>query len=165
MKAIVYESNSGFTQKYAKMLSEKTGLSYYSTKEAKKQLKKGDEVFFMGWIFGSKIMGFKKANKKYKLLGCAAVGISEASNKYKNELIKNNKIETINFFYLRGGFDLSKLKGAKANLVKVLIKTLERDTQVKGCKKEDRELLRIFKNGANFVDERNLAPILKFVNN
>ncbi len=40
MKAIVYESNTGFTQKYAFMLSEKTGLPAYLLENAKSELHK-----------------------------------------------------------------------------------------------------------------------------
>ena len=48
MKAIDYESNTGFTQKYAFMLSEKTGLPAYLLENAKSELHKGDEIFFLG---------------------------------------------------------------------------------------------------------------------
>jgi len=38
IKAIVYESNTGFTQKYAELLAEKTGLPVYSHKNLKHKL-------------------------------------------------------------------------------------------------------------------------------
>ena len=47
MKAIVYTSNTGYTARYAKMLSEKTNLPFLTFAEAKDHLSKGDEIIFM----------------------------------------------------------------------------------------------------------------------
>lgn len=37
MKAVIYQSNAGSTQRYAEMLAEKLGVPSYSLKEAKKK--------------------------------------------------------------------------------------------------------------------------------
>lgn len=165
MNIIVYESNSGFTKQYAEMLANKCNSQALSLKQAKKQLKKGSNVFFLGWVFGTRIMGYKKANKRFKLVGAAAVGITNPNSGYKNELIEKNEIKLSNFYYLRGGMDRTKLKGIKAKLINILAKSIARDVAIKQAKKEDRELLRIIENGANFVDENNLTSIIKIVNN
>ena len=41
MDAIVYVSNTGFTAKYAKLLTLETDIPNYTLEEAKKNLKKG----------------------------------------------------------------------------------------------------------------------------
>lgn len=43
MKAIVYTSQTGHTQRYAQMLAERTGVPAYSLKEAGKSLRRGEE--------------------------------------------------------------------------------------------------------------------------
>lgn len=63
MITIVYESNSGFTKQYAELIANKCNLKALSLKQAKKELKKNSDVFFLGWIFGSRIMGYKKRTK------------------------------------------------------------------------------------------------------
>ena len=57
MKAIIYTSNTGFTRKYAQMLSEKLSLPAYNAGlgEDKKSLSKSDDVIYMGWISANKI--------------------------------------------------------------------------------------------------------------
>lgn len=62
MKAIIYTSNTGFTRKYAQMLSEKLSLPAYNAGlgEDKKSLSKSDDVIYMGWISANKIEGLKK---------------------------------------------------------------------------------------------------------
>ena len=52
MKAIVYTSQTGHTQRYAQMLAERTGVPAYSLKEAGKSLRRGEEIFYMGDAFG-----------------------------------------------------------------------------------------------------------------
>ena len=45
MKAIVYTSQTGHTQRYAQMLSERTGVPAWSAKEAKEKLQRGTRSF------------------------------------------------------------------------------------------------------------------------
>ena len=45
MKAIIYTSATGHTERYAKMLSEKTGIPAYPAKEAKSALPRGSEIY------------------------------------------------------------------------------------------------------------------------
>ena len=46
IKAIVYESKAGHTKRYAEMLSDKINAKVMSLKEAKKVLKRNDEIVF-----------------------------------------------------------------------------------------------------------------------
>ena len=55
MKAIVYTSQTGHTQRYAQMLAERTGVPAYSLKEAGKSLRRGEEIFYMGWLMAGTV--------------------------------------------------------------------------------------------------------------
>ena len=44
MSAIIYTTNTGSTEHYAKLLAQKTGLPVYSLAEAKKRVFAGAEV-------------------------------------------------------------------------------------------------------------------------
>src|SRR5574344_1385671 len=74
-KAIVFNTNTGFSGSYARMLSDETGIPVFSLKQACHHLSKGDEVFFLGWVMGSRIMGLAKARKQFNLAGIASVGM------------------------------------------------------------------------------------------
>ncbi len=102
MKAIDYESNTGFTQKYAFMLSEKTGLPAYLLENAKSELHKGDEIFFLGWVCEGKISGYAKAAKMYSVKGAAAVGIMYPDETTIPQLRENNKVHDIPLFFPAG---------------------------------------------------------------
>jgi len=56
--AILYNSNTGFTERYAKMLGEKTGLPVFS---AENPPKKGTAVIYMGWLMAGHISGIDRA--------------------------------------------------------------------------------------------------------
>lgn len=58
--AILYNSNTGFTERYAKMLGEKTGLPVFS---AENPPKKGTAVIYMGWLMAGSVFGYKKPQK------------------------------------------------------------------------------------------------------
>ncbi len=48
MKAVIYTSNTGFTRKYAQLLSEQLHIPAYNAGlgEKKKSLSKGDEIIY-----------------------------------------------------------------------------------------------------------------------
>ena len=50
--AIVYTSKTGFTEEYAKLLGEKTGLPVYSLNKSG-LLGKDSKVIYLGWIHAS----------------------------------------------------------------------------------------------------------------
>ena len=80
MKAIVYTSQCGHTQRYARMLSEKTGVPAYSMKEAREKLQLKDEVFYMGWLMAGTVKGIQQAMDRYIVRGAAIVGVSPQGN-------------------------------------------------------------------------------------
>lgn len=59
---IVYESKTGFTKKYANMLSAKTGLKVFQIKELSK-VNQDEEIIFLGWMKVGKIQGLDKLRK------------------------------------------------------------------------------------------------------
>ena len=125
MKAIVYESNAGHTKEYARMLSEKLNIPYFTRKEATKQLKKSSEIIYLGWVCATKVQGLKKVISKYQVKCIIAVGIYPNSNEYIESLKNSNNIEG-HFFYLQGGLDCKKLKGMKKKKVTIVPSTLLR---------------------------------------
>ena len=76
MKAIVYTSQTGHTQRYAQMLAERTGVPAYSLKEAGKSLRRGEEIFYMGWLMAGTVKGLQSAMDRYTIRGAAIVGVS-----------------------------------------------------------------------------------------
>ncbi|HJJ48206.1 MAG TPA: hypothetical protein O0X39_04330 [Methanocorpusculum sp.] len=156
MPAIIYESNTGFTRRYAELLSEKTDYELYHIRKGIEELPKSTEVFFLGWICGGKIEGLKLAQKYFTIAGCAAVGASTPSPQNTAQIIRTNKI-TAPFFYLRGGVAPEKLTPIKRKLLEMISKQLERDPR---STQENWDLADTLRFGGDFVKEENLAEIL-----
>ena len=111
MNAIIYTTNTGSTEQYAKLLAQKTGLPAYSFAEAKKQILAGAEVVYLGWIMAGGIKGYKDMVKKYNVRAVCAVGMSRTGTQTEEVRTKNSIPKSIPLFTLQGNFDLEKLHG------------------------------------------------------
>lgn len=107
---IVYESKTGFTKRYAEMLSAKTGLRVFQVKELAR-VSRDEEIIFLGWIKAGKIQGLDKL-KKYNVKAVCGSGVGRTAEPDTETLTARNKIGDKPFFYLRGGcLPLKELKG------------------------------------------------------
>ena len=156
MPAIVFESNTGFTRRYAEMLSEKTDYEMYYIRKGIEELPKSTEIFFLGWVCGGKIEGLRLAQKYFDVVGCAAVGASAPSPENTAQIIRANKIN-MPFFYLRGGVAPDKLTPIKRKLLDMIANQIERDPRTT---RENWDLADTLRFGGDFVKEENLAEIL-----
>lgn len=95
---IVYTSNTGFTKKYADMLAEKTGFPVYNIKELFK-VKGGEEIIYLGWIKAGRIQGLSKVLKNHAVKAVCATGTAKTIKPSQEVFQKNNKIQSLPFFY------------------------------------------------------------------
>ncbi len=151
-EAIVFTSNTGFTERYARMLSEKTGLPVYDLKD--KTLKKKTPVIFMGWLMAGRLKGYKKAKRRFSVLAVCSVSLGTP----KEQVAEKNKI-TVPLFALQGGMDHGKLKGFYKKMIDTLIKMLEKKQRTE----EETAMLNMIKAGGDFISENNLAEVIRFI--
>ena len=98
---IVYESKTGFTQRYARMLSEKTGMKLYRVTElSKAQI--NEEIVFLGWMKVGRIQGLKKV-RKFNVKAVCGSGSGSVVDSNIETIITENKLGKIPFFYAQGG--------------------------------------------------------------
>ncbi|MGI5898214.1 MAG: flavodoxin domain-containing protein [Candidatus Dojkabacteria bacterium] len=159
VKAIVYTTNTGHTLEYAKILSKRLNVPYYSVNEAKTKLNEDDEIIYLGWVCASRISGLSNVRGKYNINCVGVVGLYPYDENNIDMMKKANGLNEP-LFYLRGGLDYTKLKGIKRLVLQMVGKVMR-----KGDKQENKEMTEIFKNGANFISEKNLDPIIKHINN
>jgi len=165
MKAIVFESKTGNTKKYAEMLGQKAGLPVYEHKEASRHLSKQDEIIYMGWLCASSVKGYKKAAEKYNVKAVCGVGMMRACEEALRNMVERNNISGPEAFYLQGGYDEKKLTGIYKLLMKIFSKVLLKQLEDKKFKTdEELETIDMIKNGRSLVKEENLAPILEWLN-
>lgn len=156
---IVYASKTGFTKRYADMLSAKTGMKAYSVNDLT-GLNPDEEVIFLGWIKAGKIQGLNKACK-FKLRAVCASGTARTAEPSEEALMKRNKIEGIPFFYLRGGcLPVKELAFADRVLMSMFLKFLK---SRKDMDEKTKESIEHIQNGFDGVREENLEPVLAWL--
>ena len=161
IEAIVYTSNTGNTEQYAKMLAARTGLPVYSAKDAETALAQGASVIFMGWIRASVIVGYREAAARYAITCVLAVGMGETGGQLPELRKKNGLAESLPLFTMQGGLFPAKLRGMNAFMI-----NFSRRKAIKVLKAEKKRteaqnaMLIMLSKGASFVQEKHLQKPL-----
>ena len=111
MNAIIYTTNTGSTEHYAKLLAHETGLPVYSLAEAKKTVFVGAEVIYLGWIMAGSVKGYAAAAGRYKVRAVCGIGMGQNGTQTDSVREKTAVPANIPVFTLQGNFDVKKLHG------------------------------------------------------
>ena len=172
MKTIViYNSQTGFTKRYAEWIAEKSGADCYELSEAKKKrLDSYDAVIYGGWACAggiSKLSWFKgNINKwKGKKLIAFCVGGSPLENPEIEPALKKNfsedEMNNVNVFYCPGGFNYEKMSTTSKLMMKMFIKTLKAK---KDKTEEDEVMIKMISSSYDISDIKYIEPILASLN-
>ena len=163
IKAIVYTSNAGSTEQFAKMAGEQLNLPVYSLKEAKKNLKKGSAVIYLGWVMAAEIKGYKKAVQLFEVPAVGAVGMAKGESTKTQVAQKNQISEDTALFMLQGGFNLEKLHGIYKLMMKLMVKgTIENLEYKKDKTPEEEDMLDLMKNGGSRISVEQLEKLINW---
>ena len=154
---IVYESNTGFTARYAAMLSRKLGIPAAPLAEALKSLPAGTPVIHMGWLMASSVAGYKKAAKRFAIAAVIGVGLGDTGAQ-DDAARKACKLPAeVPVFTVQGGMELAKLRGPYKFAIKLLTKAMSaKKDRTPG---EDR-MLELLIKGGDYVGEKELSAVL-----
>ena len=157
---IVYTSNTGYTEKYAKLLGEQLGLPIFSAEQAD-SLPEGTEVLYLGWLMAGVVKGYKKAAQRFSVAAVCGVGMGPAGSQ-DSDVRKNNAIpQEVPVFTLQGGFDRTKLHGIYRFMMGVMIKVMGSSLRKKENRApEEDAMLEMVTNGGDFVDVRQLDGVI-----
>ncbi len=160
-KIIVYSSNTGFTEQYAKLLSRALDMPSYKLGSVP-DCHRGAEVIYLGWLFAGMIVGYKKCAKKYSVVCAVGVGMSPPSAELAEGLRATMSIpESVPVFYLQGGFDIAKLKGPMKLIMKFKCREIAGRLNAKPELSEAEQLTLDMCHGpASAVSEASLAEII-----
>lgn len=164
MNVIIFESNAGHTENYARMLGESVNASVYSLQGAKRELNKGEKAFFMGWLCADSIKGYKKAKKRFDLCGVCAVGMTPTDKINLASLKKQNEIQDEPLFYLQGGMDPAKLTGIYKKMIGMVVSSLEKSEKNGTISEGDALRLPAMKSGYCCDDQEDLQHIINWWN-
>jgi menaquinone-dependent protoporphyrinogen IX oxidase len=175
MKAVViYKSKTGFTKKYAEWITEELAADIFDISKEYVDLSAYDTVIYGGGLYAVGINGVKLITKnldklKDKKVVVFATGASpyrkEAENEVRNKNFTSMELKHIQFFYLRGGFDYSKL----TSIYKVIMTLLKWKIKWKIKRKkeltpDERGMLGSFDNPKDFTRKKSIDKIITYVN-
>ena len=149
MRAIVYTTNAGSTEQYAKLLAQETGLPVYSLAEAKRTLSSSTEIVYLGWI-----------------MAVCAVGMGQTGTQVDVVRKKNAIPQQIPLFTLQGNFDIEKLHGMYRFMMQMMVKFAGKGLSNKQNRTpEEDDMLDMMLHGGNRVCIENLQAVLDWYKN
>lgn len=171
MKTIViYNSQTGFTKRYAQWLAEMTEAQCVELKEAKKMdMSTFDNIVFGGWAMAGSITKVKwliknKAGWQGKKLVAFCVGASPIENPEIDEFLAKTSAQEdfkgIKLFYLPGGLDYEKMTGASRTMMKMFVKMLDSN---KNKTEKDLMQIKMMSSSYDISDKKYLEPIVEYI--
>lgn len=163
--AIVYTSNTGSAEQYAKLLSGKTGLPVYTLKDASRVLPQGSEIIYIGWIAASAVKGYAKAAKRYRIRAVCTVGMGQTGT--QTEIVRKKAVipSNIPLFTLQGNFNVKKLHGIYRPMMEIMVKTVGKSLAAKKDRTpEEDDMLDMMLHGGERVKSENLSAVLDWYN-
>lgn len=171
MKTIViYNSQTGFTKRYAEWIAEETGADCLALSSAKKMdLAAYEAIIFGGWACAggiSKIGWFKGNTDKWadKKLIAFCVGASPIDNPEIDIALKRNfnesEQEKIKTFYCPGGFNYEKMPLPSKLMMKMFIKTLKAK---KDKTEAEQRMIKMISSSYDISDKKYIEPILQYL--
>ncbi len=165
--AVIYNSQTGFTKRYAQWIADAAGADCFALSEAKrKNMDAYEAIVFGGWACAggiSKLRWFKGNMDRWagKKLIVFCVGGSPADSPEIEPALKRNfsdsEREKISVFYCPGGFNYEKMSAPSKLMMKMFIKTL------KGKKEqteEEKETVKMISSSYDISDKKYIEPIL-----
>ena len=161
MDAIIYTSNTGSTEQYAKLLAQKTGFPAYSLAEAKKRDFAGAEVIYLGWIMAGSVTGYAEAAKRYQVRAVCGVGMGQTGTQTESVRKKSAIPANIPLFTLQGNFNVKKLHGIYRFMMEIMVQTAGKSlAKKKNRTREEDDMLDMMLHGGERVKAENLSAIL-----
>ena len=158
---IVYETNTGSSQKYAEMLGEKTGFEAMSLSKAVNEIAPDEGIIFIGWVMAGTIQGLQKAREVFTdIKAICPVGLSKGE-KNDAELKAKNAVDCP-MFSLQGNFHIDELKGMYKMMMGMMLKMLKAKLKENPQPDSDKFITAI-EGGVDCVSEENLGDIIEWI--
>ena len=155
--AIVYTSATGYTARYAALLSEKLALPVHTLADAEKSLPAGTPIIYMGWLMAGSVKDYKKAAKRFAIDAVIGVGLGDTGAQDDAARKACRLPADVPVFTVQGGMDLQKLHGPYKFAIKLLTKGMA--AQKNRTPSEDR-MLALLQKGGDYVSEKELSAVL-----
>lgn len=167
---IIYNSKTGFTEKYAMWLKEALNADCYRLADSKMvDFDKYDAIVFGGWVCAGKINKSKWfydriAGWKDKRLALYAVGGSPRENPDIDKFLETaipSEYDNAKAFYCQGGYDYEKMDGPTRFTMKMFAKALK---SKKNQTEEEKNMADMISKSYDISDKKYIEPIMGYIN-
>ena len=167
---VIYNSQTGFTKRYAEWIAEESSADCFELKEAKKKnLDEYDAIVYGGWACAgsiSKIGWFKGNINKWadKKLIVFCVGGSPEDNPDIDVFLKNafkDSEKKVDVFYCQGGFNYEKMSASSKVMMKMFTNMLK---SKKDKTPEEENMIKMISSSYDISDKKYIKPILECLN-
>ena len=162
IQAVVYTSNTGSTEQYARLLGQETDLPVCSLAEARKTLSTGTHIVYLGWVMAGSIQGYADAARLFQIPMVCAVGMEPAGK--EQELREKNGIPQDAALYpLQGGYLPDRLRGLQKLMMRMLTGSMAKKLAAKANRTpEEDDLLELMRHGGSRVAPEKLAEPIRW---
>ena len=161
MDAIVYTTNTGSTERYARLLAQETELPAYSLNEAERMVGTGAEVIYLGWIMAGRVKGYAAAARRYHVRAVCGVGMGRTGTQTDSVRQKTAVPADIPVFTLQGNFNVKRLHGVYRPMMELMVKTVGKGlAEKRGRTPEEDDMLDMMLRGGERVSAENLKNVL-----
>jgi len=155
--AIVYTSNTGFTARYAAMLSAKLGLPAHPLSWAIKELPAGTKVIYMGWLMAGSVKDCRKAAARFDVQAVVGVGLGDTGAQDEQARKACRLPADVPVFTVQGGMKLNELQWPYRFVIRMLTRAMAAQ---KTPSPGDARMAALLQSGGDFVSEKELAAVL-----
>lgn len=171
---IIYGSQYGTTEHYAKTLSQKTGIPVYSYQDID-DLSCYQTVIHIGGLYAGGVKGLKKTMKLINdatHLIIVTVGLADVKDQTNIDHIRQSLHQYMSkemfdktaIYHLRGGIDYQKLGFAHKTMMKLLYNKVKNIPDEKKTA-EQRAMINTYNKKVSFIDDNALEPIIQYLKN
>ena len=166
---VIYKAKCGFVKRYAKWIARELSadISEYS-KISIKDIESYDTVIFGGGLYSVGIDGVKFITKnlnclKDKKIIVFATGVTPVKDKdiyaIKQKNLNNKEQSSIEFFYMRGGFDYSKLNKVDKVLMTLLKFKLKHKSKLTS---NEKGMLMAYDTAVDFTKKEDIDELISY---
>lgn len=167
-KIVVYNSKTGFTEKYAKWIADELGCKAVTLNEYMKQPQDVGMVIYGGGVTAGKINGLDKVKKSIGSSRLVVFATAATPQKMKTVIAgirKNNftpeEMEQIPFYYMEGGINYEKMNFASRKMLQMMYKMLDKK---KERTKEEDEMRKALQASCDNSEKAYIIPLVEYVN-
>lgn len=163
---VIYKSKSGYTKSYAEWIAQRLGADLKENNKLRiEELLAYDTVIYGGGMYAGGIAGLKLIKRGYEQLKNKhiAVWATGANPGRKEEMdavweknFSQEQREHIKTFYLRGGFDFSKLNTGDKLLMNMLKSQLKKKENLT---EDEKGIIMMCSEPMDFRDKKNIEEL------